>query len=56
MQKSSAAKAEELARRADEKQRHINEVTKTLTIGGASTTAFKAPDASSSAALDQMEV
>ena len=56
MQKSSAAKVEELARRADEKQRHINEVTKTLTIGGASANAFKAPEASSSAALDQMEV
>lgn len=56
MQKSSAAKVEELARRADEKQRHINEVTKTLTMGGASTTGFKAPEASIAAALDQMEV
>ena len=56
MQKSSAAKVEELARRADEKQRHINEVTKTLTVGGASTTAFKAPETSINAALDQMEV
>ena len=55
MQKSTAAKVEELARRADDKQRQINDVTKTVT--GGTLSAPKAPvDATLAATLDQLEV